>query len=137
MDNHQQTTTKPNNKQMNIADSKYVYECKLKSVYDGDTIRVDISLGLGAWLKNQPLRLLGIDTPELRGEEREEGLEARDYVRQLLSDPQVKTIIRTHKDKTGKFGRYLAEVWYGVDELSMTSLNKELLELGYAEPYEA
>ena len=49
---------------------QYLYKATVTEVYDGDTITVDIDLGLNVWLKDQTLRLLGIDTPELRGEER-------------------------------------------------------------------
>ncbi len=43
----------------------YLYKAKIISVYDGDTCRVDIDLGLKVWIKNEKLRLLRIDAPEL------------------------------------------------------------------------
>ena len=46
-------------------------------VVDGDTIRVDIDLGADVILKNQAVRLLGIDAPELHGPERPRGLAAK------------------------------------------------------------
>ncbi len=46
---------------------------KVVNVYDGDTITVDIDLGFNMVMCNQKLRLYGINTPEVRGEEREEG----------------------------------------------------------------
>ena len=48
----------------------YEYCAKVVSVYDGDTITVDIDLGFGIVLKKQKLRLLGINTPEVRGAEK-------------------------------------------------------------------
>lgn len=45
----------------------YHYAAQVVSVYDGDTITVDIDLGLEVWLKGQKIRLLNIDTPEVRG----------------------------------------------------------------------
>ena len=42
------------------------YKCKLVKVVDGDTIDVDIDLGFGVWLRNQRIRMYGIDTPESR-----------------------------------------------------------------------
>ena len=44
----------------------YEYKCKLVKVVDGDTIDVDIDLGFGVWMRNQRIRLYGIDTPESR-----------------------------------------------------------------------
>jgi micrococcal nuclease len=44
----------------------FIYNCTLDRVVDGDTIDVHIDLGFGVWLKNQRVRLHGIDTPESR-----------------------------------------------------------------------
>ena len=121
---------------MNIADSFYTYKARIHSIYDGDTIRADLDLGMGIW-KHESLRLYGINTPEIRGEEREEGLEAKAFVQSVLEDPHMECVIKTHKDKKGKYGRLLAEVFYGSIEHGMMNLNQQLIELGYAEPYEA
>lgn len=111
-------------------DHRYTYTAVVRDVYDGDTITCDISMGLGVWKMRQKLRLLGIDTPELRGSERLEGLKVRNYVRDAIMDRTV--LIKTHRDRTGKFGRWLATVYYG-DQL--INLNEELIHLGYAKPY--
>ena len=44
----------------------YEYNCKIVKVVDGDTVDVDIDLGFGVWLRDQRIRLYGIDTPESR-----------------------------------------------------------------------
>lgn len=109
----------------------YHYRAVVRSVYDGDTLTVDIDLGLKVWLKGQTLRLYGIDTPEIRGEERPRGVQVRDFVRHYLPEGTA-VIVRTHKDRTGKFGRWLAEVWPdGWEE----SVNDRLLRLGFAKEY--
>jgi micrococcal nuclease len=97
--------------------------------YDGDTITVDIDLGLNVWLKDQTLRLFGIDTPEVRGLERPDGLVARDHVRSRMQGAE-RIIVQTIKDSTGKYGRWLAIVW--VDD---EDLNAELIALGLATAY--
>ena len=72
---------------MNSQELRYYYDAEVTGVYDGDSITVDIDLGLGVWLKGQKLRLIGIDTPEMRGAEKEAGKVARDFVRsRLLGD---------------------------------------------------
>lgn len=111
----------------------YHYEAKLVSVYDGDTIRADISLGFNIWQLNKPIRLYGIDTPEVRGAEREQGLLVRDLVEQRLQNAES-IIIETHKDTTGKYGRLLGTIHYRVDN-QWRNLNRELLEEGLAVAY--
>jgi len=106
----------------------YNYQAKVLSVYDGDTIRCDIDLGFSMILSNQAIRLYGIDTPEVRGEEREEGLKVRDVVRDLILNKNV--ILQTIKDTKGKYGRWLGKVY--LDDLCV---NDFLIENGYAKPY--
>ena len=51
----------------------YHYKAFVTQVYDGDTVTVDIDLGLHTWMKGEKLRLYRINAPELRGEEKEAG----------------------------------------------------------------
>lgn len=106
----------------------YNYKSKVISVYDGDTIRCDIDLGFSTTLSNQPIRLYGIDTPEVRGEERDEGLKVRNILRDLILGKDV--ILRTIKDTKGKYGRWLGRVY-----LEDLCVNDFLIERGYAKPY--
>lgn len=106
----------------------YKYKAIIVSVYDGDTCTADIDLGFGIWMKDQKLRLYGINTPEMRGEEKERGKEVRDYVRQLILGKEV--IVETQKDKAGKYGRWLATIW--IDDIN---LNEKLILEGKAEEY--
>jgi len=108
----------------------YEYSAFVTKVYDGDTITVDIDLGLGVWLRGQKIRLAGIDTPEIRGEERPEGLEARDVLRDMILDKAI--TLKTYKDKRGKYGRWLGDIHYG-----SRFVNEWLMENGYAEVYGA
>lgn len=86
----------------------YEYKATVINIYDGDTIRADIDLGFGVIIKNQALRLYGINAPEVTGEERESGLISRDKLRELLLNKEV--IIKTYKDSKEKYGRYLATI---------------------------
>lgn len=45
----------------------YLYPAKVERVIDGDTIGVDLYLGLGVVLDDQYIRLYGIDAGERRG----------------------------------------------------------------------
>ena len=108
----------------------YEYRAFVRKVYDGDTITCDIDLGFNMIMRNQKLRLVGINTPEVRGESRPEGLKVRDIVRSRISNKWV--TIKTHRDKKGKYGRWLAEIYEAVVE---ESLNQWLLKEGYAKEY--
>lgn len=105
----------------------YNYKAYIKEVYDGDTVTAVVDLGFLHY-QEMKLRLYGIDTPELRGEEREDGLVVRDIVREKILGKDVE--IHSYKDKQGKYGRYLATII--VDGLD---LNKWLVDEGHAEQY--
>lgn len=105
----------------------YRYNATVEEIYDGDTITVIIDLGLDTFTRKK-LRLHNIDTPELRGSEREAGLIARDYLRELILGKSV--VIETIKDKTGKYGRYLAIVY-----INNENINDKLVSEGYAKRY--
>lgn len=106
------------------------YRARVVSVYDGDTCRVDIDLGLGTWIHNESIRLHRINTPEVRGAEREQGLISRDFVRDLIDGKEI--FLQTVKDKKGKYGRYLGEIWIEVDG-ELKCVNDLLVEKGLAE----
>ena len=108
----------------------YHYRALIISVYDGDTVRADIDLGCKVWIRNEPLRLLGIDAPEIRGEERPRGLVSRDFLRELILGKEV--FIRTLKDRKGKYGRYLAEIYLEGED---RSVNQIMIDSGMAEDY--
>ena len=89
----------------------YEYNCELVRVVDGDTVDVDIDLGFGMWLKNERIRLYGIDTPESRTrdlEEKQAGLYAKKVVQDYLPKNKPATLV-TIQDKGGKFGRTLGK----------------------------
>ena len=110
---------------------EYTYRATLLSVYDGDTITVRIHLGLNVE-SIQRIRLIGIDAPEMRGVERERGKISRDYLQSLLDGGEL--IIKTFKDKKGKYGRYLGEVWAYADG-RYANINELMVEAGQAEVY--
>lgn len=111
-----------------MSDLRYLYNARVTNVYDGDTITVDLDLGLGVWVKDQRLRLYGIDTPEVRGEERAQGLVARDWLRAKALGRAV--TVETIKDRTGKYGRWLAILW-----VKGENINETLIADGMARRY--
>ena len=114
----------------------FEYSCKLIKVIDGDTIDIDIDLGFGVWLRNQRIRMYGIDTPESRTrdlEEKKYGLAAKKFLTGMLDD-KGGIILKTHKDATGKFGRILGELWRTTDYADK-SINDYMVEKHHAAAY--
>lgn len=108
----------------------YEYNALIEDVYDGDTATALVDLGMRVCTVAK-LRLYGIDTPEIRGESRLDGLQARLFLAQKILGKRV--IIKTHKDKTEKFGRWLAEIYLPGEE---KSVNQQLLDAGLAVPFD-
>lgn len=111
--------------------SLYHYKARVLRIVDGDTIDVEIDLGLGV-KKKERVRLAGLDAHELNTKdaaERELGRAASEFVVswvQANGDVFLKTI-----KGSDKYGRYLAEVFSSTGE----SLNQLLLESKMADPY--
>jgi len=109
---------------------EYWYKALVRDVYDGDTITVNIDLGFHVGLSPTKLRLYGINAPEIRGAERPKGLITRDAVRDKILGRKV--VINTYRDKVGKYGRWLAIVYFEEDGVQI-NLNDWLVAEGLAE----
>lgn len=119
-----------------------LYRANVESSYDGDTVHMDANLGLHT-TRQVTIRLLGINAPELRGDQRELGIASRDHLRELMArydqipggDIQlVLQIPNNSKDdsRRGKYGRYLGILW-GKDEMGRPiNLNDRMIEDGHA-----
>ena len=95
-------------------DTMYEYRARVLKVVDGDTVDVDIDLGFGVWLKDERVRIMGIDTPESRTRDKVEkkfGLAAKARLKELLgATPILKTQVgKGGEDMKGKFGRILGD----------------------------
>lgn len=113
----------------------YYYRAEVQSVYDGDTCTLNIDLGLGTWAHHEKIRLARINTPEVRGSERPQGLLARDFVRDILmpNNESGKEIwISTLKDKKGKYGRYIADIWIKDATGQTVNVNDLIVNAGHA-----
>ena len=106
----------------------YEYRAYVRKVYDGDTVTVDIDLGFDVVLKDQKIRLTRINAPEVRGKQRQDGLKSRDALRGKISNKWVR--VKTEKDKKGKYGRWLGEIWINDD-----CVNDWLIREGFAVEY--
>ena len=81
------------------------------NVYDGDTFRVNIDEFPPIIGENIAIRILGIDTPEIKGncqQERQLAIKARDFTRKYLNSGSVISLTDLKRDK---YFRILANVY--------------------------
>ena len=99
---------------------------KIISVYDGDTFRADIK-GLPDIIgKNIAIRILGIDTPEIKGKCEEEmivAIKAREFARKALFNAKTITLKNLKRDK---YFRLLADVYFDDTDLANALLINNL-----------
>ena len=91
----------------------YTYKAKVTNVSDGDTFTALVDMGFETY-RTQKFRLADIDTPEIfsstaSAAEKLHGREARDRVVQLILNKEV--WVESIKDRTEKYGRFLARVF--------------------------
>ena len=105
----------------------YVYNALVTKVVDGDTADLDVHLGF-KMTAHIRVRFYGINAPETRGKERPLGLQSKKWVKDLIEGRVI--TIKTHK--TGKYGRWLAELYIPGEE---ESINDQMVRLGLAREY--
>lgn len=87
-------------------DFLWKYKAKILRVIDGDTFDVLLDLGFNILIRRR-VRLYGVNTPEIRGVTKEDGLKASARVSELIEGKDVLLISCDYDDK---FGRCLAKV---------------------------
>lgn len=113
----------------------YEYQVKVKKIIDGDTVVVDIDLGFNCWLRNQHVRLDGIDAPEVKSRDevvKAAGHLAKEKLSQLIEESKT-TILKScnYESDQDKYGRILG-VLYSSTGLNM---NEYLVNNSYAVGY--
>lgn len=113
----------------------FYYIAEVVKVYDGDTCTCVVDLGFKTSVRIK-IRLVGIDTPEIRTKDDEEkalGFKTRDWLRERILGKKV----LLHTEKKGKFGRWLGTIW-NIEEDKPSfenSYNKKLVNEGLAKEY--
>lgn len=96
---------------------------------DGDSVTVDVDFGMDMNRKKIKLRLARIDAFGNKHPKKQEAIELLKAIMPLGREFYLKTI----KDKTEKWGRYLAEVFIQADDLpGLMNLNDILVKQGLA-----
>lgn len=106
------------------------YRCQVERIIDGDTLELFVDKGFSDY-SLITVRLSNLDTAEIYGRKKEseeyrQGQIHKEFVESWVDqhdDEEWSFIVKTEKDRTGKYGRYLAELHAG-----SSNLNKELIE---------
>ncbi len=121
----------------------YHYRVRIEHIIDGDTIQAHLDCGMRIY-RVERLRLLSVNTPELRARdpaERLAAIAAKNYTEAWVADHAAHAsaetgttadwplIVRTVK--ADSFGRWLADVTCGGSH----NLNADLLSSGHATPF--
>lgn len=102
----------------------------LVSVYDGDTIRVHLACKYGIFCKTIPIRVRGVDCPEIKGgsaETKELAKQAKAFTKNFLKGGKI-LLRNCGRDK---YFRLLCDV-----KVNGQSLGEELIKAGHAIPYD-
>lgn len=121
----------------------FVFLAKYVKAYDADTVTLNIDLGFNMWRINQSVRIVGIDTPEMRpkkagrtkesiANEKKRAQAAAVYARELLKSAD-RLYVRSHE--LDKYGRLLGIVYLQKDG-ELTSLGDLLINAGHAVDYD-
>jgi len=126
---------------LSMAHATTIPNVTIVSCYDGDTCRVDLppSAFNDDWAyqlfgHNIPIRIEGIDTPEIRGKcqkEKDLAYEARDLVRGLLNNAQTitLTIDDNPKEVRGKYFRIVGRLKADGVDISDLLIKRQLAVL--------
>ena len=105
-------------------------ECKVVSVYDGDTVKIVFPLNNTLYKWN--CRLTGIDTPEIRTKckaEKQYGYKVRDCLREKI----LNKVVKIKCGDFDKYGRLLGEIICDGDNCTV---NQWLINQNYAFSYD-
>ena len=121
-------------------DNQNEYDVTVIKVVDGDTVDVDIDLGFGITLRDERVRIMGIDTPESRTRDKVEDLfgeAAKARVKELMHEggKLITTEDKNGEDMKGKFGRILGDFYVERYEGKKERLTDILIEEGHAVAY--
>jgi micrococcal nuclease len=107
----------------------YEYQAKVLRVVDGDTLHLDVDLGVDVHTR-MTVRLRGVDCPERRGVTRDAGEAARVFAHTWIVE-NYPVVLLTFKDRKEKYGRYLGEIY-----ANGRSLTEDLVDAGHAVRWE-
>ncbi|MFT6076977.1 MAG: micrococcal nuclease [Myxococcota bacterium] len=131
--NLSQTQSNKNYKIKRPTDPDYLYKAKVLNIVGGDTLILDVDLGLDTH-KEQRIGLAQIDCPKMKTSA---GKEAFHFLRDKMVDVDF---VAVKTNKIDIFGRYVGDIFYdltgklSLDDVFLkgTYLNEEIVENGIA-----
>lgn len=102
----------------------------LASVYDGDTFRVHLACKYGVFCKTIPIRVRGVDCPEIKGGSAETKVfakRAKAFTKKFLTSGKI-LLRNCGRDK---YFRLLCDI-----KINGQNLGEELIKAGHAIPYD-
>ena len=120
---------KPLSKPDNMDENQVFDNVSIASIYDGDTFKINLNCSLAVYCEKVPVRVRGVDTPEIKGKtEREKKLakQAKEFTKDFLEQTPV-NLSNCGRDK---YFRLLCDVKNGQGK----DLARELIKnnLGYS-----
>lgn len=103
----------------------YTYRAIVRRWVDGDSVHLDIDLGLRQWAHDEPIRLLGVNAPDRKPAKGTATAWMRD-----TCPVGTEVIVRTELDEEDRYGRLLGDLWLGD-----MHLNTALIDAGHGMPY--
>lgn len=104
----------------NTDESKYIYDCSVTEIVDGDTLDVVIDLGFEI-RHTARIRLKGIDTAEIYGvpkesDEYQTGMKHKSVVDSFVERGQSNSLdspfqLYSHEYERGKYGRVIGDIY--------------------------
>lgn len=115
--------------------STMLYSARLMQVIDGDTLDCDVVVWPDTTIRAR-VRLVEVDAPELTGDTKTQGLEAKMWLVETLQQTQGRLWLQNLGRE--KYGRWIVRLWLstegttGFEPSSETSLNTQLVKAGHA-----
>ncbi len=122
---------KPLSKTGPVQDEQTFEDVSIASIYDGDTFKINLNCSLAVYCEKVPVRVRGVDTPEIKGKTpREKNLaqKAKEFTKEFLSVAPV-SLTNCGRDK---YFRLLCDVTNGEGK----DLARELIKRDYGYSYQ-
>lgn len=122
---------KPVTKTGPMEENKTFENVSIASIYDGDTFKINLNCSLAVYCEKVPVRVRGVDTPEIKGQtEREKQLaqKAKAFTKDFLAREPI-SLANCGRDK---YFRLLCDVTNGEGK----DLARELIKRDYGYSYQ-
>jgi len=106
----------------------YHYRAVIRRWVDGDTVEMDVDLGLHVWKHTEDMRLIGINAPDKNPAKKA----ATAYVNQMAPAGAKVTIQTYLDDDEDRYGRLLVDI----DLADGTNLNDAIVDAGHGQVYD-